>query len=160
MMQFMPQGIWKILRSGDQFPEVKCPRGHCFDGIVRKEVDEELTCELSDGSSYEQNIVEKEALKLLVVRRDICRQKSEAVLPSSKPNIREILWQSMQLRNVESRLVEGNIRLSGKYWFPYCIMMRRKGSICPGMKRQSRWMHRQSAVLWRMTVSGRCRWYL
>ena len=100
-----------------------------------KEVDEELTCELSDGSSYEQNIVEKEALKLLVVRRDICRQKSEAVLPSSKPNIREILWQSMQL-------------------------MRRKGSICPGMKRQSRWMHRQSAVLWRMTVSGRCRWYL
>ena len=26
-----------------------------------KEVDEELTCELSDGSSYEQNIVEKEA---------------------------------------------------------------------------------------------------
>ena len=41
-------------------------------------------------------------------------QKSEAVLPSSKPNIREILWQSMQLRNVESRLVEGNIRLSGE----------------------------------------------
>ena len=79
-----------------------------------KEVDEELTCELSDGSSYEQNIVEKEALKLLVVRRDICRQKSEAVLPSSKPNIREILWQSMQLRNVESRLVEGKIRLSGE----------------------------------------------
>lgn len=28
-----------------------------------KEVDEELTCELSDGSSYEQNIVEKEAFK-------------------------------------------------------------------------------------------------
>ena len=78
------------------------------------EVDEELTCELSDGSDYEQNIVEKEALKLLVVRRDICRQKSEAVLPSSKPNIREILWQSMQLRNVESRLTEGNIRFSGE----------------------------------------------
>ena len=49
-----------------------------------------------------------------MVRRDICRQKSEAVLPSSKPNIREILWQSMQLRNVESRLVEGKIRLSGE----------------------------------------------
>ena len=78
------------------------------------EVDEELTSELSDGSDYEQNIVEKEALKLLVVRRDICRQKSEAVLPSSKPNIREILWQSMQLRNVESRLTEGNIRFSGE----------------------------------------------
>ena len=78
------------------------------------EVDEELTSELSDGSDYEQNIVEKEALKLLAVRRDICRQKSEAVLPSSKPNIREILWQSMQLRNVESRLTEGNIRFSGE----------------------------------------------
>ena len=78
------------------------------------EVDEELTSELSDGSDYEQNIVEKEALKLLVVRRDICRQTSEAVLPSSKPNIREILWQSMQLRNVESRLTEGNIRFSGE----------------------------------------------
>ena len=78
------------------------------------EVDEELTSELSDGSDYEQNIVEKEALKLLVVRRDICRQKSESVLPSSKPNIREILWQSMQLRNVESRLTEGNIRFSGE----------------------------------------------
>ena len=81
---------------------------------AEKEADEELTCELLDGSAYEQNIVEREALKLLAVRRDICRQKSEAVLPSSKPNIHEILWQSMQLRNVESRLTEGNIRLSGE----------------------------------------------
>lgn len=82
--------------------------------MAEKEVDEELTCELSDGSSYEQNIVEKETLKLLAVRRDICRQKSEAVLPSSKPNIREILWQSMELRNAESRLIEGNIKISGE----------------------------------------------
>ena len=81
---------------------------------AEKEADEELTCELLDGSAYEQNIVEREALKLLAVRRDICRQKSEAVLPSSKPNIHEILWQRMQLRNVESRLTEGNIRLSGE----------------------------------------------
>ena len=55
----------------------------------------------------------------------------------------------MQLRNVESRLVEGNIRLSGEILVSILYNDEEEGEHLPGMKRQSRWMHRQSAVLWR-----------
>lgn len=56
----------------------------------------------------------REALTLLVSGRDICRQKSEVVLPSSKPNVREILWRSIELRNVESQLREGRAVVTGE----------------------------------------------
>ena len=81
---------------------------------AEEEVDEELTCGVEEGENYEQNIVRKEALRLLLSKKDICRQKSEMVLPSSKPNVREILWKSMELRNVEGRLKEGKAAVTGE----------------------------------------------
>lgn len=78
------------------------------------ETDEELTCGVEDGADYEQNVTESEALRLLMAKRDVCRQKSEVVLPSSKPNVREILWRSMELRNVESHLKEGKAGVTGE----------------------------------------------
>lgn len=81
---------------------------------AEEEVDEELTCGAEDAEAYEQNIVRKEALRLLLSKRDVCRQKSEMVLPSSKPNVREILWKSMELRNVEGRMKEGKAAVSGE----------------------------------------------
>lgn len=81
---------------------------------AEEELDEELTCGVEDGEEYEQNLVSRGALKLLLSRRDVCRQKSEIVLPSSKPNVREILWRSMELRNVESRLADGNVQVTGE----------------------------------------------
>lgn len=81
---------------------------------AEEEVDEELTCGVEAAEEYEQNVVRKEALRLLLSRKDICRQKSEMALPSSKPNVREILWKSMELRNVEGRIKEGRAAVSGE----------------------------------------------
>lgn len=81
---------------------------------AEEEMDEELTCGVDEGEAYEQNIVRKEALRLLLSKKDICRQKNEMVLPSSKPNVREILWKSMELRNVEGRLKEGRAAVTGE----------------------------------------------
>lgn len=79
-----------------------------------EELDVELTSGIEDAADCEQNIKNRDILRLLLSRKDICRQKSELVLPSSKPNVREILWKSMELRNVESQLKNGTAGVSGE----------------------------------------------
>ena len=79
-----------------------------------EEVDEELTTQLENLEDYEQKISEQEALTLLAANRDICRQKSEVVLPSNKPNVREILWRSIELRNVENQIRDGKVFITGE----------------------------------------------
>ncbi len=81
---------------------------------AEKEVDEELSVMLEAGDEYEQKVVTEEGLTLLASDRDICRQKSEVVLPSSKPNVHEILWRSVELRNVENRLQAGKVQIVGE----------------------------------------------
>lgn len=81
---------------------------------AEQEVDEELSALLEINDAYEQKVVQQEGLTLLVSDRDICRQRSEVTLPSSKPNIQEILWRSVELRNVESRVREEKIQMTGE----------------------------------------------
>lgn len=81
---------------------------------AEEEIDEELTSKLEETGEYEQRIGTRDALTLLTSGRDICRQKSEVVLPSSKPNVREILWRSIELRNVESHIKEGKAAVTGE----------------------------------------------
>ena len=57
---------------------------------------------------------EVELSEQLLAKHDICRQKNEIALPSSKPNIREILWKSVELRNIGSRMDKEAIRLTGE----------------------------------------------
>jgi LysM repeat protein len=83
-------------------------------GVAETENEEEVTCGLTDGEDYETKIRKEDVLQLLLAKHDICRQKNEIVLPSSKPNVREILWQSVELRNVESRLADGKAGVTGE----------------------------------------------
>lgn len=53
-------------------------------------------------------------LQLLESRKDTWRLKEEIVLPSNKPNIRQILWKSVQLRSMETRLLENQIAIKGE----------------------------------------------
>lgn len=55
-----------------------------------------------------------EVSQQLLAKHDVCRQKNEIALPSSKPNIREILWKSIELRNVGSRLDAEGIHMIGE----------------------------------------------
>lgn len=81
---------------------------------AEEEMDEEFTTGAEDAEEYEQNVGSGNILMLLMSGRDVCRQKSEVVLPSSKPNVREILWKSIELRNIESSLSAGKAEVTGE----------------------------------------------
>ena len=74
----------------------------------------EIANGLEDDETCMQLHREVELSEQLLAKHDICRQKNEIALPSSKPNIREILWKSVELRNVGSRPDKEGIRLTGE----------------------------------------------
>lgn len=81
---------------------------------AEEERNEELTAGAVDAEDYEQNRMQQDILRLLVAKKDVCRQKNEIVLPSSKPNVKEILWKSVELRNVEKQVKDGKAAVSGE----------------------------------------------
>ena len=52
--------------------------------------------------------------KLLFDKRDICRVKGEMPLAVSKPNIHQLLWENIVLKNQEVRLLEGKVQVRGE----------------------------------------------
>ena len=53
-------------------------------------------------------------LELETCKKDNYRLKQEIELPQSKPDVEQILWKSVQLRGVETRLREEKIQLTGE----------------------------------------------
>mgnify|MGYP004678510965 FL=1 len=72
----------------------------CTTGIEKKET---VQC-LYESSSMTEIIMNK---------KDIQRIKANVSLPAGKPNIKEILWNSMQLREVDIRMQEKNLSIRG-----------------------------------------------
>lgn len=81
---------------------------------AEEQVLEKFTSRLELPGDYQQKTGTWGALNLLASCRDVCRQKSEIVLPSNKPNVREILWRSVELRNVESHVEDGKAVVTGE----------------------------------------------
>lgn len=54
-----------------------------------------------------------ELMQLTVQKKDILRLKDDVQLSSNKPNIREILWDSIQLRNCRTMLRDGKVAVQG-----------------------------------------------
>ena len=57
---------------------------------------------------------ELELLELKEHKKDIYRLKESLTLPSSKPTIQKILWDSIQLRGIEVRPEEGRLSIRGE----------------------------------------------
>ncbi len=57
---------------------------------------------------------QQKMLQLITQKKDICRIHSEILLPSNRPNISKLLWQSVQLRGFDSRMRTGEIELTGE----------------------------------------------
>lgn len=74
--------------------------------------------EVADGIICEDSCMqlrkEVETTEQLLAKHDICRQRNEIALPSSKPNIREILMRSVELRNIGSRMDKEGVHLTGE----------------------------------------------
>ncbi len=54
-----------------------------------------------------------ELMQLEVQKKDILRLREEAQIPSNKPNIGEILWDSAQLRGCRVKLLDGKLSVQG-----------------------------------------------
>ena len=76
--------------------------------------DEEISYAMENEEDYEIRKENIEALQLVTAKKDTCRFKNEIILPSNKPNIRELLWKNVQLRGLESRIGEDVIQFNGE----------------------------------------------
>ena len=91
--------------------------------IVRYDasVDEIYDIRAAAGVQTELPICQKkkklELITLAVQKKDILRLKEEIPLPSNKPNIRELLWENVQLRSTRIQLQEGKLAVQGKLFF-------------------------------------------
>lgn len=80
----------------------------------QREKDEELCVGLEEECGCEQRYRSTKVLQLLCRKHDQCRQKTEITLPSSKPNVQEILWKSLEIRNMDTKMGQDGIKIGGE----------------------------------------------
>ncbi len=85
---------------------------------LEAEIDEIYDEEIITGAEREGGIQLLEqtlsAMELFLAKKDTWRFKEEILLPSNKPNIRQVLWKSVQLRSVEMRLMDSQLNIKGE----------------------------------------------
>ncbi len=86
--------------------------------VLKAVIDEIYDEDILTGAEREGGIQVLEntlsAMELFLAKKDTWRFKEEILLPSNKPNIRQILWKSVQLRSVETRLMDGQLSIKGE----------------------------------------------
>ena len=85
-----------------------------FSAVVNEIRDEELITDMQREEGCEVLKKDRTMLQLFHAKKDTYRFKEEIMLPSNKPNIRDVLWKSVQLRGVETRLTENQILIKGE----------------------------------------------
>lgn len=83
-------------------------------GLVNEIFDEEVITGVERDEGAQVLESNQTVLQLLAAKKDNYRFKEEIVLPSNKPNIKEVMWKSVQMRSVESRLLEGQMMIKGE----------------------------------------------
>ncbi|MDE7436108.1 MAG: DUF3794 domain-containing protein [Lachnospiraceae bacterium] len=76
--------------------------------------EEQMITDIEGTEPLEMRRKFRNILQLVTCKKDNYRFRQEIDLPQSKPNIDQILWKSIQLRGVETRLQEGAIQLTGE----------------------------------------------
>ena len=79
-----------------------------------REKEDELCVGIEADDGCEKRYRNTNILQLLCMKRDQCRQKSEITLPSSKPNVQEILWKGLEIRNLDTKMGQDGVKLSGE----------------------------------------------
>ena len=79
-----------------------------------QEKEDELCVGIEADDGCEKRYRNTNILQLLCMKRNQCRQKSEITLPSSKPNVQEILWKSLEIRNLDTKMGQDGVKLSGE----------------------------------------------
>ena len=82
--------------------------------------DEEVSVDVDASQEVETASQYIETAEIAVQTRDTYRVKEEVELSSSKPNIAEILWQSLEPRGIECRPLDGKLSIHGEMEL-FCI---------------------------------------
>lgn len=82
--------------------------------VVGGEERKEVCAGIGEEDNCQQKIREQETLILLYGKKDRCKQRNEIVLPSSKPNVQEILWKSIEVRNLTTHVGADGIVIAGE----------------------------------------------
>ena len=88
----------------------------CLTARIEEIYDEELPVGIqgdSAGDGVEYRISPMEVTQLAICKNDIFRKKEEIPLPSSYPNIYQILWSNISLRDVEFKPQEEKLAIQG-----------------------------------------------
>lgn len=81
---------------------------------AQREIELTSGIETQEGEEIPYLLGECESAQLMDQHQDVCRIKKEIPLTSNRPNIQEILYQSVQLRNMEKIRRENGILLQGE----------------------------------------------
>lgn len=73
-------------------------------GAVSLEQSEGIECQYKDVNCS----------LVVVAKRDVLKLREEVEIPQNKPNIEEILWQSVCLRNMETKAADGKLLVRGE----------------------------------------------
>lgn len=85
-----------------------------FQASVEEIYDAQAAVEIHGLGDISTKSKELELLQLSVQKKDILRVKDEIAIPSNKPNIQEILWENVQLRGTDIRVLDGQIDVRGE----------------------------------------------
>ena len=85
-----------------------------FEAELEELYDVQAGVELHGEASVSTRSRKITPLSLAVRKKDIVRVKEELALPSSKPNIGELLWDSVELRGVDVRIQEESLDIRGE----------------------------------------------
>lgn len=85
-----------------------------FTSFIEEVYDVSAAVELHGMPEVSIRTKELELLQLTVQKRDILRIKDEITVPSNKPNIAKVLWESVQLRGTDTRVMDGQLDVKGE----------------------------------------------
>lgn len=76
--------------------------------------DEEVAIEAEDGLPFNSLSRSMDVTQIAVHTKDTYRIRDEIEIENSRPNIAEIIWKKMELRNMECRPMDGALSLRGE----------------------------------------------
>ncbi|MGN0342575.1 MAG: SPOCS domain-containing protein [Roseburia sp.] len=82
--------------------------------VVQDVKKEQIVTDIHSDDPLEMMRSEKNVLQLCTCKRDKYRMKQEIPLGANQPNVEQILWKSVQLRGIETRLSEESVQISGE----------------------------------------------
>lgn len=85
-----------------------------FMAAVEELYDAQAAVEVSGIDQISTKKKELQPLSLAVQKKDMMRIKDEINLASNKPNIGEILWENVQLRGTDIRVMDGQLDIRGE----------------------------------------------